>query len=121
MSVHSNHYDDPEEYERDLKYEYRKEQYEQSHGPIGDIPFYKEPNRCEECEYCMAAKIRKPTGRYLEYPTYTDTEGGKVIIAKSSVDFEDIWMCTNELSNKYMTEISEDDIPCRKFEWKEDE
>lgn len=38
MSVHSNHYDDPEEYERDLKAEYRQEQWEQDHEIV--IPFY---------------------------------------------------------------------------------
>lgn len=32
MSVHSNYYADPDEYERDLAFEYRKEQYEQDHG-----------------------------------------------------------------------------------------
>lgn len=31
MSVHSTHYDDPEEYERDLAFEYRREQWEQDH------------------------------------------------------------------------------------------
>ena len=31
MSVHSTHYEDEEEYERDLKFEYRKEQWEQDH------------------------------------------------------------------------------------------
>ena len=39
MSVHSTNYDDPEEYERDLKWEYRKEQWEQDHGIINDLPF----------------------------------------------------------------------------------
>lgn len=31
MSVHSTYYKDEEEYERDLKWEYRKEQWEQDH------------------------------------------------------------------------------------------
>ena len=38
MSVHSTYYDDPDEYERDLAFEYRKEQYEQDHGDFGDYP-----------------------------------------------------------------------------------
>lgn len=44
MSVHSTHYDDPEEYKRDLEFEYRKEQYEQDHG----IPFFMEGIEDEE-------------------------------------------------------------------------
>lgn len=32
MSVHSTHYDDPDEYERDLRWEYR--------GEDEQIPFY---------------------------------------------------------------------------------
>ena len=40
MSVHSNHYEDPEEYERDLRSEYAREEYEQTHG----IPFYYPEN-----------------------------------------------------------------------------
>lgn len=31
MSVHSTYYADEEEYERDLRWEYRKEQWEQDH------------------------------------------------------------------------------------------
>ena len=40
MSVHSTYYEDEEEYERDLRFEYRKEQYEQDHGihDLGDYP-----------------------------------------------------------------------------------
>ena len=34
MSVHSTHYDDPDEYERDLRWEYRKGNEEDK------IPFY---------------------------------------------------------------------------------
>jgi hypothetical protein len=34
MSVHSTYYEDPEEYERDLHFEYRREQYEQDHPEL---------------------------------------------------------------------------------------
>lgn len=44
MSVHSTHYDDPEEYERDLAFEYRREQWEQDHG----ISFFMEGIEDEE-------------------------------------------------------------------------
>lgn len=50
MSVHSTHYDDPEEYERDLKWEYRKEQWEQDHGIIDDLPYSDEEWEDEEDE-----------------------------------------------------------------------
>lgn len=64
MSVHSTHYDNQEEYERDLKYEYRKEQYEQDHGIIEDLPFYTDdpddPHwRCENCGHCKDIAIAK--------------------------------------------------------------
>lgn len=47
MSVHSTYYEDRDEYERDLRYEYRKE----------DMPFYTdEPDdphwQCENCAKC---------------------------------------------------------------------
>lgn len=39
MSVHSTHYDNDEEYERDLKFEYRREQWEKEHqDDMGDYP-----------------------------------------------------------------------------------
>ena len=64
MSVHSTHYDDPEEYERDLKHEYAREQYEQDHGIEDDIPFYTDdpddPHwKCENCAYFKELHIRK--------------------------------------------------------------
>lgn len=43
MSVHSTHYDDPEEYERDLAFEYRREQWEQDHpNELQDIDYLTE-------------------------------------------------------------------------------
>lgn len=44
MSVHSTHYDDPEEYERDLAFEYRREQWEQDHPEeLQDIDYQINP------------------------------------------------------------------------------
>ena len=64
MSVHSTHYDDPEEYERDLKYEYRTER--------TDIPFYtddpdEEHWRCENCAHCKSFNARKPVVDFIDY------------------------------------------------------
>lgn len=50
MSVHNTHYDDPEEYERDLKWEYRREQWKQDHGIINDLPFTYEIEEEEDNE-----------------------------------------------------------------------
>ena len=77
MSVHSTHYDDPEEYERDLRFEYRKEQYEQDHGIVGDMPFYTDdaddPHwKCENCGHCMTFNARKPI---IHFMTYIDDKG----------------------------------------------
>lgn len=77
MSVHSTHYDDPEEYERDLRFEYRKEQYEQDHGIVGDMPFYTDdpddPHwRCERCAYCKTFNLRKPI---IHFHTHVDDKG----------------------------------------------
>ena len=44
MSVHSTHYDDPEEYERDLAFEYRRKQWEQDHPEeLQDIDYQINP------------------------------------------------------------------------------
>ena len=77
MSVHSTHYDNQEEYERDLKYEYRKEQYEQDHGIIEDLPFYTDdpddPHwRCENCGHCKSFNARKPV---ISFRNYVDDKG----------------------------------------------
>jgi hypothetical protein len=43
MSVHSTYYEDEEEYERDLKWEYRREQWEQDHPEeLQDIDYLTE-------------------------------------------------------------------------------
>jgi len=74
MSVHSNHYDDPEEYRRDLQYEYRQEQWEQDHGieafctDDADKPHY----RCENCKHCKLFNARKPIIAFMKY---VDDEG----------------------------------------------
>ena len=50
MSVHSNHYDNEEEYERDLAWEYRD-----SRKPNPKCcPYEPEPYEptCDDCEYC---------------------------------------------------------------------
>lgn len=77
MSVHSNHYDDPDEYERDLRYEYRKEQYEQTHGISGDMPFYTDdpddPHwKCENCAHCKEFQALKPI---IHFSNYIDDKG----------------------------------------------
>jgi len=77
MSVHSTHYDDPDEYRRDLEYEYRKEQYEQTHGIVGDMPFYTDdpddPHwRCENCGHCKSFNARKPV---IHFSNYIDDKG----------------------------------------------
>ena len=46
MSVHSTHYDDQDEYERDLAWEYRTEGRVRNHKRK-DIPFYDEPEEYE--------------------------------------------------------------------------
>lgn len=51
MSVHSNHYEDEEEYRRDLYYEYRTEQ-EGLYQYDDDIV----EHTCEECPYCKRGK-----------------------------------------------------------------
>ena len=62
MSVHSNHYEDPEEYERDLRAEYAREEYEERHGI--EIPFYTHQFVCQECEYFKTGKrfVREACG-----------------------------------------------------------
>ena len=77
MSVHSTHYDDPEEYERDLKWEYRREQWEQDHGIIDDLPFYTDdpddPHwRCENCGHCKSFNARKPI---ISFRNWVDDKG----------------------------------------------
>lgn len=77
MSVHSTHYDDPDEYRRDLEYEYRKEQYEQTHGIEEDMPFYTDdpddPHwRCENCKHCKQFNARKPV---IGFRTWIDDKG----------------------------------------------
>lgn len=77
MSVHSTHYDDPEEYERDLKWEYRREQWEQDHGIIDDLPFYTDdpddPHcRCENCGHCKSFNARKPV---ISFRNWVDDKG----------------------------------------------
>ena len=69
MSVHSNHYDDPNEYERDLRYEYRTEQAGLYHYDDDEptIPY------CEECIYCKEVMIWERKGRYVA-PEYLDNE-----------------------------------------------
>ena len=70
MSVHSTYYEDPEEYERDLKFEYRKE----------DLPFYDddpdneyyETNCCENCGHCKSFNARKPV---IHFSNYIDDKG----------------------------------------------
>lgn len=68
MSVHSNHYEDPEEYERDLRSEYAREEYEQTHGipfyyPENDDPDCDDPDRdgraCETCKHFIEHKMYK--------------------------------------------------------------
>lgn len=77
MSVHSTHYDDLEEYERDLKWEYRREQWEQDHGIIDDLPFYTDdpddPHwRCENCGHCKSFNARKPV---ISFRNWVDDKG----------------------------------------------
>lgn len=77
MSVHSTYYADEEEYERDLKWEYRKEQWEQDHGIIDDLPFYTDdPNdphwRCENCAHCREFHALKPI---IHFSDYVDEKG----------------------------------------------
>lgn len=71
MSVHSNHYEDPEEYERDLRSEYAREEYEQTHG----IPFYYPEN--DDPDYQKRKKkvnFGCPTEDYIERKENKDNE-----------------------------------------------
>lgn len=77
MSVHSTHYDDPEEYERDLRAEYAKEEYEERHGIVKDIPFYTDDPEdphwiCENCAHCKSFNARKPV---IAFRTWVDDKG----------------------------------------------
>lgn len=128
MSVHSTHYDNQEEYERDLKYEYRKEQYEQDHGIIEDLPFYTDdpddPHwRCENCGHCKEYKMFK---RIInQHPRYwmNDTDVVRhedhtqytlwVTRDWKHREMESIWMCeldrTEHLDDDFCDDFKEKD------------
>ena len=107
MSVHSTHYDNPEEYERDLRAEYAREQYEQTHGPIGDMPFYTDdpddPHwKCENCGHCKEYKVFKRIIK--EHPRYfyeskeslhkqEDKTCYTLWVAKERTEYESVWLC----------------------------
>lgn len=106
MSVHSTYYDDPEEYERDLKWEYRKEQWEQDHGIVDDLPFYTDdpddPHwKCENCRHCKEFKMfRRIVGQHPQYyfkgnnPTrYEDHKFYTLWVKPDYSEMESIWMC----------------------------
>ncbi len=109
MSVHSNHYESEEEYLRDLRSEYAREQYEMYH--YDDDESEEDFCICVNCIHCKELKIYKRCGRYLA-PEYTDEPEGKVVIYSNKRVYTDSLVCTNEDNRLYMTEVDEDDTCC---------
>lgn len=125
MSVHSTHYDDPEEYERDLKWEYRKEQWEQDHGIIDDLPFYTDdpddPHwRCENCAHCKEFKMYKRVIK--NHPLYWfdknniqhEDRGTYTLFVRpdwEKREMESVWLCeidrTEHMDDDYCEEFIE--------------
>lgn len=118
MSVHSTYYEDPEEYERDLRWEYRKENMP-FYDDDPDIELYSDM-RCEKCKYCKEYKIRE---RIIKtHPEYhTDNRGirhenHKIYInyITTGHEMESVWLCEIDHCEHY------DDDYCDKFENKKD-
>lgn len=78
MSVHSTHYDESEEYERDLKWEYRREQWEQDH--LEDLEYQPQtiPQSLEEV-------VSEMCDKYCKWPLQWDEEAQGCELSESDV------------------------------------
>ena len=110
MSVHSNHYDNEEEYRRDLAWEYRREQADLYHYD-DTLP---DERICSNCQHCKEISLFKRKGRYVA-PEYVDVPDGIVAIYSDKQNRETTYICMNECSSDYLCEI-EEDHDCKDYE-----
>ena len=75
------------------------------------------PKQCMDCMWRSDAKIRERKGRILKAEYSGEKEDKVLIYPNPDKDgFVVIEMCTNDDSDKYMTEIDGSDEECRYFE-----
>lgn len=109
MSVYSNTYKDEEEYLRDLTSEYK-----------GDDESYYKPlintKLCATCQYYRDVTIRKRIGVLLKAKSCgLSCDEIHVVKSPDHHKVEMIQICTCENSNKYLTEIDDND-ECIQYE-----
>ena len=120
MSVHSNHYDDYEEYKRDLQTEYRHEAQDDLYTDDADDPHW----RCENCNHCKEYQIYK---RVIEsHPRYYYKDKNSTVRQEDNSCFT-LWVGRDykirEMQSVWLCEIDHkehmDDDYCGNFEEKE--
>lgn len=118
MSVHSNHYEDPEEYERDLKWEYRRE----DNGQYYHEDIEEPAPTCGDCAHCrrgqgysheivdIFGRSKEDGGKIREYGAY-------IRVIRKPKGY--IYLCDKNPDNLLQTDHWKD--ACEEFEEVENE